>query len=357
MEFGIQFFPCVEPEVKSAEAYWRECLQLARVGDEVGFTSIRTVEHYFHPYGGYTPNPIVFLAAAAMVTKHCRLQTGAVLPVFNNSLKLAGEIGMLDAISGGRADIGFARAFLPHEFDRMGISMDESRDRFNEGLEQVTKLLEEEDVTCEGKFRSFKNVTSLPRPTQLPRPPFWVATSSSPESFINAGKLGHGLMTIPLAGANMTEVCGLYRKAWREAGHPGNGKIMVGFHMFCAETREKAYAIAREPLNKYFAMIADATSDWKDRSSKDYVNYSERMDNLSKENFDTAVEKGTAWIGTPDDVICLARQYEEASGGFDIASLQVNFADISAEDAESSIRLFAKEVMPHFSKSAQVAAE
>ena len=49
-----------------------------------------------------------------------RLVTGAVLPIFNHPLKLAGEIGMLDAISGGRLDVGFARAFLPHEFRRFG---------------------------------------------------------------------------------------------------------------------------------------------------------------------------------------------------------------------------------------------
>ena len=72
------------------------------------------------------------------MTKTIRLVTGAVLPVFNNPLKLAGQIGMVDAISRGRVEIGFARAFLPHEFARFGISMDESRARFDEGLEQVT---------------------------------------------------------------------------------------------------------------------------------------------------------------------------------------------------------------------------
>ena len=40
-----------------------------------------------------------------------------------------------------------------------------------------------------GAFHSFENVTSLPRPTQKPRPPFWVATTSSPQSFANASKL------------------------------------------------------------------------------------------------------------------------------------------------------------------------
>ena len=92
--------------------------------------------------------------------------TGAVLPAFNNPLKLAGELAMLDALCDGRLDIGFARAFLPHEFARFGVKLDDSRARFDEGVEQVRLLLEQENVTSEGRFHSFRNVTSLPRPTQ-----------------------------------------------------------------------------------------------------------------------------------------------------------------------------------------------
>ena len=139
MEFGIQFFPSVGPGQKPADQYWGEALQLTQRAEQLGFANVRTVEHYFHPYGGYSPDPLIFLSAAAAMTRTIRLITGAVLPVFNNPLKLAGQIGMVDAISQGRVEIGFARAFLPHEFARFGISMDESRARFDEGLEQVTQ--------------------------------------------------------------------------------------------------------------------------------------------------------------------------------------------------------------------------
>ena len=122
MQFGVQFFPDVKPEEKSAADYFRDSLAIAEAADRIGYTHVRIVEHYFHYYGGYSPNPIVFLAAAAMRTTNARLVTGAVLPIFNNPLKLAGEIAMLDGISGGRLDVGFARAFLPHEFRRFGIS-------------------------------------------------------------------------------------------------------------------------------------------------------------------------------------------------------------------------------------------
>ena len=91
---------------------------------------------------------------------------------------------MLDAISGGRLDVGFARAFLPHEFRRFGISLDESVARFDEGPEQIRRLLEEENLTMTGEFHSFEDVTSLPRPTQKPRPPFYTATPTTPEFFI-----------------------------------------------------------------------------------------------------------------------------------------------------------------------------
>src|SRR5262249_8609308 len=94
---------------------------------------------------------------------------------FNHPFKLAGEIAMLDGISSGRLDVGFARAFLPHEFRRFGISPDESQARFREGLEQIELLLTQENATHRGRFHSFENVTSLPRPTQRPRPKFCFA--------------------------------------------------------------------------------------------------------------------------------------------------------------------------------------
>ena len=52
MEFGIQFFPNVGPEEKTAASYYAECLDLCDIVDELGYTHVRTVEHYFHVYGG-----------------------------------------------------------------------------------------------------------------------------------------------------------------------------------------------------------------------------------------------------------------------------------------------------------------
>jgi alkanesulfonate monooxygenase SsuD/methylene tetrahydromethanopterin reductase-like flavin-dependent oxidoreductase (luciferase family) len=349
MEFGVQFFPSVSPALKSPAQYWDEALVLTQLAEQLGFRHVRTVEHYFHAYGGYSPDPLIFLSAAAAVTHKIRLVTGAVLPVFNNPLKLAGQIGMVDAISKGRLEVGFARAFLPHEFGRFGISMDESRARFDEGLEQIRLLLTEENVTFRGRFHSFEKATSQPRPTQTPRPPFWIAALSTKESFENAGRLGHHLMGIPIGGAQMAELIKAYREAWNAAGHPGRGRVMLAFHMFCAETRDQAAAIAREPLNIYLKSIVDAASEWMTGvASKDYPNYQKMIEFISKESFESQVAKGSAWIGTPEDIREAIAAYDKQVDGFESASLQINFGMIGQADAERSIKMFAQKVMPHF---------
>src|SRR5262245_62971582 len=115
MQFGVQFFPSVDHTDKSAADYYAESLTIAEEADKLGFAHARTVEHYFTRYGGYSPNPIVFLTAVSQRTKSLRLVTGAVLPVFKHPFKLPAEIGMLDGISGGRPGVRFARALPPQE--------------------------------------------------------------------------------------------------------------------------------------------------------------------------------------------------------------------------------------------------
>ena len=351
MQVGIQFFPDIGPEVKSGRDYWREALRLVGLVDRYGYHHVRTVEHYFLPYGGYSPNPIVFLAAAAQVTRHARLVTGALLPAFNNPLKLAGEIGMLDALCDGRLDVGFARAFLPHEYSHFGVPLDESRDRFDEGVAQVRRLLEETNVTSEGRFHSFVNVTSLPRPTQSPRPPFYVAALGTRESFERAGANGYGIMAIPMAGGAMKDLIDAYREARAGAGHEGPGTVMLAFHMLCHENQAEAERLARGPINRYLRSLVDAASDWtKGTNSASYPGYDKVIAALAQETFETQTAKCAAWVGTPERILETAAHYQDQIGSFEIASLQVNFNDLPLQVAEDSMRLFGDRVLPLLSK-------
>jgi alkanesulfonate monooxygenase SsuD/methylene tetrahydromethanopterin reductase-like flavin-dependent oxidoreductase (luciferase family) len=347
MKFGLNFFPCLAPAQKPASQWFAECMHLIGLADDLGYAHIRQVEHYFNPYGGYSPNPIVFLAAAAQRTARARLVTGAVLPAFNNPLKLAGELAMLDAASGGRLDAGFARAFLPHEFAHFGVSLDESRARFAEGLAQVKLLLARENVTHEGVFHRFRDVTSYPRPTQKPHPPIWIAATGTPQTFEESGRAGYNLMTIPLEPRRMRELIGIYREAWRSAGHAGRGHVMSNFIMCCLPERAEAYALAREPTNGHLRGLAAAASDWlKGASTKDYPGYDRMIAQISAETFEDQIAKGVGLVGTAADAIGMLRSYWEEVGGFESASLHVLPSTMSVEAAERAMRYFAAAVTP-----------
>lgn len=352
MEFGVQFFPDVRPEDKAANAYFRDCLEIVERAEPLGYSHVRIVEHYFHYYGGYSPNPVVFLAAASQRTKRARLVTGAIIPAFNNPLKVAAEIAMLDGICDGRLDVGFARAFLPHEFRRFGISPDESVARYREGIEQIDLLLREENVTHHGRFHTLEGVTSLPRPTQKPRPKFYVAATVTPETFEYAGRNGYSIMAVPMAADKLRETLAIYRDAYRAAGHPGDGEVMLALHMFVDEDGERARRIARPNIEGYFHSLLEAAKDWTEgTTSTDYKGYDKKYERLGQQTLESLIETGGALIGSPDEVRAQLERLNAEIGGFEHASLQVNFHLLPQDEALRSLELFAREVIPHFTKT------
>ncbi|HLY30351.1 MAG TPA: LLM class flavin-dependent oxidoreductase, partial [Ktedonobacterales bacterium] len=276
MKYGINFFPSFRRSDMSSQDYFAQVLRVSKRADELGYNSVKTVEHYFHEYGGYSTNPIITLSAVAAITKQVRLITGAVLPAFNHPIKLAGELAMLDNISGGRLDVGFGRAFIPEEFAAFGISMDESRARFDEGVEMIKRLWTEDRVTYHGQFHTLDDIHAMPRVVQQPHPPIWIAAVGSEESFINAAKNGYNLMIVPYAGGmeRTSKLVKLYRDTWRESGHtPGEEKVQMSFHAYIAESREEAIEGYKRPMTTYLEVFTEAVSGWKGLQSGAYVGY------------------------------------------------------------------------------------
>src|SRR5881409_512023 len=179
MRFGLNFFPSFRPQDSTTADYYQQCLRIAERADALGYSSIKTVEHSFYDYGGHSPNPCVFLSAVAARTRRIRLITGAVIPAFHHPAHLGGDLAMLDNLSQGRLDAGFGRAFLPKEFEVFGVSMEDSRARYEEGIEIVIRLWTEDRVSYQGKFHSFHDVHLMPRPVQRPHPPILLPAIAS----------------------------------------------------------------------------------------------------------------------------------------------------------------------------------
>ena len=348
--FGINFFSTVRQDQKAAEIYFDEALRLAVLSEELGFNHVRTVEHYFRPYGGMTPSPIVFLAAVAARTVRVRLVTGAVLPVFNHPIKIAGETAMLDAISRGRLDVGFGRAFLPEEFDAFERPMEESRARFEGGIAAVRRLWTETDVVYEDAFYKFGPVTSSPRPVQRPHPPIFIAAVGTPASFEWAGRQGHRLMVVPYLSdfEDLRRNLGLYRQAFAAANpRLPIPRVQMSFHMHAAETDRQAIAEATPQMEQYVGLFKASASAWRSRRSSAYPGYEELVQQLETMTMERVQRERRAFIGSPQTIVALIQNAVELFGDIE-PSLSVLWGNMPYAAAERSLRLFAGDVIPWF---------
>jgi len=79
----------------------------------------------------------------------------------------AAELAMLDNLSNGRLDLCFGRAFIPKEFQVFGGSMEESRPRFEECIDIITRLWTEDRVSYDGRFFKLDDVHLMPRPAKF----------------------------------------------------------------------------------------------------------------------------------------------------------------------------------------------
>ena len=111
----------------------------------------------------------------------------------------------------------------------------------------------------------------------------------------------------------------------------------------------RARAFACPFIDDYLHSLVEAASDWLDgRTSADYPGYDRMIDKLRQSTAADQIANGAAWIGSPDEIIAAIERCREAFGGFEHASLQVNFNMMPLSAAQASMRLFAEKVMPRF---------
>lgn len=84
----------------------------ARLADQLGYDSISFTEHHFHVEGfEISGSPVRLDLFVGLQTRRIRVgQLGIVLPA-QNPIRVAEEIAMLDHMTGGRANAGFARGY------------------------------------------------------------------------------------------------------------------------------------------------------------------------------------------------------------------------------------------------------
>jgi alkanesulfonate monooxygenase SsuD/methylene tetrahydromethanopterin reductase-like flavin-dependent oxidoreductase (luciferase family) len=178
MKFGI-FYEWPNPQLRDWRGLFEEGLQQIAYAEAMGFDFVLVAEHHFSNYG-MSSAPLLQCLAIAQRTRRIKIATAVlVLPTWD-PLRAAEEVAILDNLSGGRFICGVGRGYQPHELERFGVSVEESRGRFNECLEVMTRAwTQDTSFTYAGEFVKVPHDTVVwPKPLQRPYPPMWVAGTS-----------------------------------------------------------------------------------------------------------------------------------------------------------------------------------
>ncbi len=178
MKFGL-FYEWPNPEMRDWKGLFEEGIEQLQYSEEMGFEFCLVAEHHFSNYG-MSPAPLMQALYIAERTKALKIATAViVLPIWN-PLRLAEEVAVLDNLTNGRFICGVGRGYQPHELSRFDVTVEGSRQRFNETLEVLYKAWTEYDsFTYDGQEVKITNETTVwPKPLQKPHPPMWVAGTS-----------------------------------------------------------------------------------------------------------------------------------------------------------------------------------
>lgn len=351
MKHGISLLPDCRPQARSAERYFHDVLALSEQADQAGIDYVKMTEHYLRDYGGYCPDPLGFLAAVAARTSQIRLMTGCIQTAFHHPIQTAARTAMVDAISGGRLEVGFARAWLPYEFAAFGIDLDESRARFQATIDAIVALWTQPSVTRQTPFFSFADAHSLPEPTQRPHPPIWCAAVRSRQSFAWIGEQGYGLFVTPPPRrdelARTRDMVEVYLETFADT-HQGTGlepKVAVSVPLLVADSDAEAYRLADPRLAEYLTVWAESAEDWTGVSSSDYPAYSAMAASLRDLRVEDFRSLGTAIVGSPERVV---ERIAELSGylSADTFLWQVDFGGQDGQQMSDSLGLFIEQVLP-----------
>jgi limonene 1,2-monooxygenase len=290
---------------------FRRDIKLVQHLDELGYDEFWCGEHHSSGWE-MIGSPEMFLAAAAEHTKRIKLATGVVSLPYHHPFNVAQRMVQLDWMSGGRAIFGSGPGALPSDAYSLDIDPMTQRDRQDEAIGVIRRLMKGERVTHKSEWFTLQDAALQLLPLQEDMP-FAVASQISPSGMTLAGKHGIGIISLgSMAPEGLTALptqWGFAESAARKAGTTvdrKNWRVLLTWHI--AETREKANEEARHGLMRWHNQYIVATLQ-----RKGAVAFKSPEEAVEQ----TAFAPGSASvIGTPDDLVKVIRDVHAKSGGF-----------------------------------------
>ena len=339
LNFGIFMAPFHEAGENPTLALERD-LELIEWLDTLGYDEAWIGEH--HSSGWETiASPEIFIAAASQRTKHIRLGTGVVSVPYHHPFHIADRMVLLDHLTRGRVMLGVGPGALPSDAHMMGIPSVKLRERMNEGLGIIIRLMtEDEPITYKSDWFELNDAQLQLKPYQRPTMPMAVASTLSPAGMTSAGQNGVGVLSVASYSEKglqaLSEQWAICEAAAEEAGKPApdrrNWRVVMPFHL--ADSKEEAIADIEDGIlkwnNGYFIDTLGSPANQPVSSGREAA---ERI-----------IEFG-GLIGTPDEAVASINRLQEVSGGFGcVLGLAHEWA--TREKTLRSFELMARYVMP-----------
>ncbi|MFZ6000365.1 MAG: LLM class flavin-dependent oxidoreductase [Bacteroidota bacterium] len=259
MELGIGMFGDNHYDANgkplSAGDRLRELIEEIKLMDEVGIEFFGIGEHHRPDYAVSVPE--VVLAAAATVTKKIKLGSAVTVLSSSDPVRIYQAFATVDQLSGGRAELMAGRGSFIESFPLYGYQLDHYNDLFEEKLDLLVKINQQESITWKGKFRApLQNQSILPRAVNN-HLNIWIAVGGTPESVVRAGKLGLPVMFAIIGGnpAQFQPLFQYYREVYEHFGHdPKKFQVGVHMHSFFGEdskqTADAYYPVYSSQMNR-----------------------------------------------------------------------------------------------------------
>ena len=343
LQFGTFLAPH-HPVGEHPTLQYQRDLALAELLDRLGFDEFWCGEH--HSSGWETiPSPEMFLAAAAQRTHTIRLGTGVVSLPYHHPFNVAQRMVQLDHMTRGRAMFGSGPGALPSDARTLGIDPIVQRDRQDEALGVIIRLLRgDERFSHESEWFTLREAELQVLPVQE-QMPMTVASSISPSGMQLAGKYGIGALSIASTStAGIQALPTQWGFAEESAAQHGqrvdrqDWRVLMAWHI--AETREQARAEAVDGLQRW----NNEYNVWTlGRPGATHVE--DKWELLEQTTGNGAVGAGAAVVGTPDDLVAAIAAMRETTGGFGVV---LGFAHDWAnwEATQRSWDLVARYVIP-----------
>src|SRR5882757_7646182 len=220
MEIGIDSFASAmygNQTLNSVDAM-QQLLERIVFADEAGLDVFGIGEHHRKEF--LDSATAVILAAAAGRTKRIRLSSAVTVLSTADPVRVYQNFATLDLVSKGRAELVVGRGSSVEAYPLFGFSLNDYDALFQEKLNLLLKIRDNEFVTWSGRFRpKLENLPVYPRAMQR-KLPVWLGVGGTPESFVRAGTLGLPLMVAIIGGdtARFRPLVDLYREAGKKAG-------------------------------------------------------------------------------------------------------------------------------------------